>query len=98
MISLSIVLCWEGGGKTRCVTLSRGHRLRIFSNAAMKKIFGHMKEDISGNWRKLLAEEVYNSRTKLNITLAIESISLYERGMWHVWIEEKHIQGFGGEM
>jgi hypothetical protein len=65
-----------GGGENRCLTLSREHRLRIFRNTVLKKIFGHTEEDVTGNWRKLLTEEVYNLRYKLNITLALESISL----------------------
>ena len=63
-----------------CLTLSRGHRQRIFRNTVLKKVFGRKKEDVVGNWRKLLTEEVYNLPSKLNITRAIESINLIWTG------------------
>jgi hypothetical protein len=68
----------RGGGETRCLRLNRGHRLRIFRNTVLGKIFGHKKEDLTGNWNKLLPEEVYSLHSKVNTTGAIDSISL----MW----------------
>jgi len=34
--------------------------LRVFENRARSRIFGHMKEKVTGNWRKLLNEELRN--------------------------------------
>jgi hypothetical protein len=36
--------------------LSGEYRLRIFRNTVPQKIFAHEKEDVTGNWRKLLTE------------------------------------------
>jgi hypothetical protein len=36
------------------VTLSEEHRLRVFENRALRKIFGPKRDEMAGGWRKCL--------------------------------------------
>jgi len=31
----------------------KGHRLRVFENSMLRRIFGPKSEDVAGGWRKL---------------------------------------------
>jgi hypothetical protein len=42
------------------VTLGEGHRLRVFLNKVLRKIFGPNKDEVIGGWRKQDNEEVHN--------------------------------------
>jgi hypothetical protein len=35
-------------------------RLRFFENRVLRKMFGHKGEEVTGGWRKLHNEELYN--------------------------------------
>jgi hypothetical protein len=48
------------GSETWFLTLREKYRLRIFGNRALKKIFGHNKDEIKVGWRKLHNEELHN--------------------------------------
>jgi hypothetical protein len=47
----------------RCETLSltirEEHRLRVFENRVLRRIFGPKRDEVSGGWRKLHNEELY---------------------------------------
>jgi hypothetical protein len=43
------------------VTLREGHRLRVFVNRALRRIFGSKRDKVTGGWRKLHNEELRNS-------------------------------------
>jgi hypothetical protein len=34
--------------------------LRVFENGVLRRIFGHKREDVAGDWRKLHIEELHN--------------------------------------
>jgi hypothetical protein len=40
--------------------LSEEHRLRVFENRVLRRIFGQKKDEVSVGWRKLHNEELYN--------------------------------------
>jgi hypothetical protein len=48
------------GCKTWSLTLVEKHRLRVFENRALRKIFGHKMEEVAGGWRRLRNEELHN--------------------------------------
>ena len=48
-IILSVVLY---GCETWSLTLREEHRLRVFENKVLRKIFGAKKDEITGEWRK----------------------------------------------
>ena len=47
------------GCETWSFTLREEHRLRVFENKVLRKIFGAKKDEITGEWRKLYNAESY---------------------------------------
>jgi hypothetical protein len=56
-IILPFVLC---GCETLSLALREEHRLRVFENRVLRRIFGPNRDDVTLEWRKLLNEEVHN--------------------------------------
>jgi hypothetical protein len=36
------------------------HRLRVFENRVLRRIFGPKRDEVTGGWRKLHNEELHN--------------------------------------
>jgi hypothetical protein len=49
-ITLPVVLY---GCETWSLTLGEEHRLRVFENKALRRIFGPKTDEVTGGWRKL---------------------------------------------
>jgi hypothetical protein len=47
------------GCETWSLTLGEGHRLRVFENRVLRRIFGPKRDKVTGEWRKLHNEEVH---------------------------------------
>jgi hypothetical protein len=47
------------------------HRLRVFENSVLRKIFGPKREE-DGSWRKLHNDELHNLYSSLNIVKVIK--------------------------
>jgi hypothetical protein len=45
------------GRKTWFLTLREEHRLRVFENRVLRRIFGQERDEVMGEWRKLHNEE-----------------------------------------
>jgi hypothetical protein len=58
------------------VTLREEHRLRVFDNRVLRRIFGPNRDDMSGGWRKPHNEELDNLFSSPNITRIIDSRSM----------------------
>jgi hypothetical protein len=43
-----------------CETLREEHRLRVFENRVLRRIFGPKSDEVTGGWRKLDNEELHN--------------------------------------
>jgi hypothetical protein len=41
------------GHETWYLTLRKGHRLRVFENRVLRRIFGPKRDEGTGEWRKL---------------------------------------------
>jgi hypothetical protein len=54
-IILPVVLHWC---ETWSLTLREEHRLRVFENRVLRRIFGPKRDEVSGEWRKLHNEEL----------------------------------------
>jgi hypothetical protein len=48
------------GCETWSLTLREEHRLRVFENRVLRKIFGPKRDEVIGGWRKLHDEELHN--------------------------------------
>jgi hypothetical protein len=42
------------------LTLREEHRLRVFENRVLRRIFGPKRDDVTGGWRKLHNKELHN--------------------------------------
>jgi hypothetical protein len=49
------VLC---GCETWSLTLTGEHRIRVFENRVLRKIFGPKRDEVTGEWRGLHNEEL----------------------------------------
>jgi hypothetical protein len=59
--------------ETWCLTLRTKYRLRDFENRLLRRIFGHVREELAGDWRKLHNEELHNLRSSPDIIKVIKS-------------------------
>jgi hypothetical protein len=60
------------GCKTWSLTLGEEHRLRVFENRVLRKIFGPERE-VDGSWRKLHNDELHSLYSSPNIDRVIKS-------------------------
>jgi hypothetical protein len=52
------------GCETWSVTLREEHRLRVFENRALRRIFGPRRDEVTGEWRNLHNEELRDEMGK----------------------------------
>jgi hypothetical protein len=48
------------GCETWSLTLREEHRLRVFENRMLRKIFGPKRDEVKGEWRKLHNKELHD--------------------------------------
>jgi hypothetical protein len=48
------------GCETWSVTLREESRLRVFENKMLRKLFGTKRDEVTGKWRKLHNEKLYD--------------------------------------
>jgi hypothetical protein len=48
------------GCETWSLTLREEHRLKVFENRVLRRIFGPKRDEVTGKWRKLLNEELHD--------------------------------------
>jgi hypothetical protein len=53
--------------------LREGRRLRVFENKVLRNIFGAVKKEVTGEWRRLHNEELHNSYSSQNIIRMMKS-------------------------
>jgi hypothetical protein len=70
IIILPVVLyAWE----TWSLTLRGKHRLRVFENRMLRRIFGPKRDEVAGDWRKVHNEELHKLYSSLNISRMTKS-------------------------
>jgi hypothetical protein len=67
---MSVVLY---GFETWSLTLREEHRLRVFENRVLGRIFGPKRDDVTGKWRKLHSGELHNLYSSPDIVRQIKS-------------------------
>jgi hypothetical protein len=80
------------------VTLREEHRLRVFENRVLRKVFGPKRDEVTGEWRKLRNEELHILYSSPNI---IRHIRIKENNVGGTCgthgREEECVQGFDGK-
>jgi hypothetical protein len=61
------------GYKTWSLTLREEHRLRVFENRVLRRIFGPKRDEVTGGWRKLHNEELHYLYSSPSINRMIKS-------------------------
>jgi hypothetical protein len=82
--------------KTWSPTLREEHRLRVFENTLLRRVFGP-KRDEDGLWRKLHNDEFHSLYSSPNIVRVINSRRMRWVGYVAYMGEDRGAQGFGWE-
>jgi hypothetical protein len=61
------------GSETWSLTLKEEHRPGVFENRVLRAIFGTMRDEVTGEWRKLYIKELHNLYSSPNIIKQIKS-------------------------
>jgi hypothetical protein len=61
------------GCETWSLKLREEHRLRVFENRVLRRIFGPKRDDVTGDWRKLHNDELHNMYSSPDIIRMIKS-------------------------
>jgi hypothetical protein len=61
------------GCETLCLTSREQHRLRMFENRVLRRIFGPKRAEVTGERRKLHSQELHNLYLSLDIIRQIKS-------------------------
>jgi hypothetical protein len=61
------------GCETWSLTLREDHRLRVFENRVLRRIFGPKRDEVTGEWRKLRNEELHNLYSSPDIIRQVKS-------------------------
>jgi hypothetical protein len=66
------------------LTLREEHRLRVFENRVLWRIFGLKRDEVTGGWRKLHNEELHNLHSSRSVSRMIKS----RRRRWAGYVPE----------
>jgi len=70
-----------GRETARRIGVGCGHRLRVFENGVPRKIFVHKRVEVTGDWKKLLNEAVYDLCSP---NIRVDKSSRKKWDMWHI--------------
>jgi hypothetical protein len=85
------------GCETWSLTLREEHRLRVFENRVLRRIFGRKRDEVMGEWRKLHNGELHNLYSSPDIIRPMKSKRMRwaghvacvgkERNVYRFWLE-----------
>jgi hypothetical protein len=55
------------------LTLREKHRLRVFENRVLRRVFGRKRDEATGDWRKLHNEELHGLYSSPSIVRVIKA-------------------------
>jgi hypothetical protein len=84
------------GCDTWSLTLREEHRLRVFENWFLRRIFGPKRDEVRGEWRKLPSEELHSLYSSPDIIRQVKVNEVAGACGTH-GREQKSVQGFGGK-
>jgi hypothetical protein len=61
------------GCETWSLTLREEHRLRVFENRVLRRMFAPERDQVTGGWRKLHNEQLHNLYSSPSIIRVIKS-------------------------
>jgi hypothetical protein len=61
------------GCETWSLALREEHRLRVFENRVLRRIFGPKRDEVTGEWRKLHNEDLHNLYSSPDIIRQVKS-------------------------
>jgi hypothetical protein len=59
--------------ETSSLTLKEEHKLKVFENRVLRRIFGCKREEVAGGWRRMHNEELHNLYDLPSIVRVIKS-------------------------
>jgi hypothetical protein len=68
------------GCETWSLTLRGEHRLRVFENMVLRRIFGPKREEVTGGWRQLHNKELRDLHSSPSIIRIIKSRRMRSAG------------------
>jgi hypothetical protein len=85
------------GCETWSLTSREEHRLRVFENRVLRRIFGLKRDEVMGEWRNLHSVELHNLYSSPDIIRQIKPRRMRGRACGTHGSGEKRVQGFGGK-
>jgi hypothetical protein len=64
------------GCETWSLTIREEHRLRVFENRVLRRIFGPKREEVTRDWKKLHSRELHNLYSSPDIIRHIKSMRM----------------------
>jgi hypothetical protein len=72
------------------------HKLRVFENRVLRRIFGRKRDEVTGDWRKLHNEELHNLYSSPSIIRMIKSRRMrLTKHLVRIGEERNALWGFG---
>lgn len=63
-------------------------RLRLFESMVLRRIFWTKRDEVTGEWIRLLSGEIYELYCSPN------EENEWGQGVWHLWVQETCIQEY----
>jgi hypothetical protein len=77
--------------------LREGRRLKVFENRVLRRVFGHKRDEVTGEWRKLHNGELNDLYSLPNIVRGVKSRRMRWAGHVARMGRKRCAQSFGGE-
>jgi hypothetical protein len=81
----TIILPVVYGCETWSFMLREEHRLRVFENRVLRRMFGPKREEVTGEWRELHSEELHSLYSSPDIIRQVKSRRISWAEHVHSW-------------